>query len=109
MRQRLGPLGALQGGGNLRAIAYMLGLDYQQGNDIALGRNLEAVGLGTLLLVGQEITYLRLHPALAQAMWGTLPETQRRTAQATWAMLVRALIGFLYEQQCKDTRLAAHL
>ncbi len=70
LRQKLGPLGAFQGGGNLLAIAYVLGLDVQQGEHLTLGRQLAAVGLGTLLPVGHGTTYLRLNPALVPALWG---------------------------------------
>jgi hypothetical protein len=71
----------------------LLGLDSQQDEEIALGRHLEAVGLGTLLPVGQG-TYLRLHPALAPTLWGALPEAPRRTARATWATTMRLLVDF---------------
>lgn len=108
VRQKLGPLGGISGGGNLVSIAQVVGLDVQQGEEIALGRDLEAVGLGTLLPVGQEMTYLHLHPALAPALWGVLPEVQRRTARDTLATAMRVLVDFLYEQLSKDTHLAVH-
>ncbi len=109
LRHKLGPLGAFQDGGTGWAIAQVLGLDYQQEEDITLGRQLEAVGLGTLLPVGQGMTYLRLNPALAPALWGDLPEAQRRTARAAWAEAMRQLVDFLYGQRSQDPQLAARL
>jgi tetratricopeptide (TPR) repeat protein len=109
LRQRLGPLGAFQDGGTGWAIAQVLGLDYQQDEEITLGRQLEAVGLGTLLPVGQGMAYLRFNPALAPALWGALPEAQRHTARAAWAEAMRQLVHFLYEQKDKDTHLVRHL
>jgi tetratricopeptide (TPR) repeat protein len=109
LRQKLGPLGAFQGGGTGWAIAQVLGLDYQQDEEMTLGRQLEAVGLGTLLPVGSGFTYLRCNPALAPALWGELSEAQRRTARAAWAEAMRALVDFLYEQKFKDAALVARL
>ena len=109
VRAKLGPLGAFHEGGTGWAIAQALGLDYQQDEEITLGRQLAAVGLGTLLPVGQGMTYLRLNPALAPALWGDLPETQRYTARAAWAEAMRQLVHFLYEQKYKDPHLAARL
>ena len=109
LRQKLGPLGAFQDGGTGWAIAQVLGLDVQQGEHFTLGRQLAAVGLGTLLPVGQNMTYLRLNPALAPALWGALPEAQRHTARAAWADTMRQLVHWLYAQLTKDANLAAHL
>src|SRR5207237_2026315 len=107
--QNLGPLGAFQGGGTGWAIARVLGLNYQQDEEITLGRQLEAVGLGTLVPVEGGMTYLRLNPALAPALWGALSEEQRHTARATWAETMRAQVDLLYEQQSKAPHLAARL
>jgi tetratricopeptide (TPR) repeat protein len=109
VRKKLGPLGAFQGGGTGWAIAQVLELDYRQDEEVALGRHLEAVGLGTLLPIGQGMTYLRLNPALAQALWGALPEVQRLAARAAWATAMRELVDFLLEQRSKDVHLAARL
>jgi len=109
VHQKLGPLGAFHDGGNLLAIARVLGLDYRQDEEIALGHHLEAVGLGTLMPVGQGMTYLRLNPALTLALWGALPEAQRRAARAAWATAMRELVDFLYGQLSKDAHLAARL
>ena len=109
LRHKLGPLGAFQGGGTGWAMAQVLGLDYQQDEEITLGRQLEAVGLGTLLSVGSGLTYLRLNPALAPALWGELSETQRHSARTAWATAMRALVDFLYQQQSQDAALAARL
>jgi tetratricopeptide (TPR) repeat protein len=55
------------------------------------------------------LTYLRLNPALAPALWGELSEVQRRPARAAWAEAMRGLVDFLYAQQSKDPALAACL
>ena len=109
LRHKLGPLGAFQGGGNLLAMAQVLGLDYRQGEHDTLGRQLEAVGLGTLLPVQGRLTYLRLNPALAPALWGELSEDQRHRARAAWARAMRELVDFLYKQKFQDAALAARL
>src|SRR5262249_10841743 len=109
LRQKLGPLGAFQGGGTGWAIAQGLGLDYRQAEASALGRQLEAVGLGLLLEVSDGLTYLRFNPALAPALWGELTDAQRRTARTAWAEAMRGLVGFLSGQRFKDAALAARL
>ena len=108
VRATLWPLGAFHEGGTGWAMAQVLGLDYQQDEEITLGRQLEAVGLGTLLPLGGGY-YLRLNPALAPVLWSALPEAQRRTARAAWAEAMRQLVHWLYGQRSQDAHLAARL
>ncbi|HLE82709.1 MAG TPA: TIR domain-containing protein [Thermoanaerobaculia bacterium] len=104
-RAKLGPLGVFQGGGHLGAIARVLSLDTDKDEEVALARQLVAVGLAEELPYG----YLRFDPALGPALLAGLEAEERQAARAAWAETEAELIEYLYRQKVKEPQLAATL
>ena len=105
LRAKLPPLGVFHGGGNVRTIAKVLGLDLEQGEHEALARALIDVGLAELL----EYNYLRFDPALGPFLLRELDDSARAAAEARWAEATAQLTRFLYDQQRSDPQMAAAL
>ena len=105
VRERIRPLAVFQGGGFNQTIGMVLGLDIQKGEEIALGKQLAAVGLAEELSYG----YLRLHPALGPLLAGEMSAEEREAARARWVEAMAQLAGFLYQQREKDPKLAYNL
>src|SRR4029450_7229302 len=99
------PLGVFQGGGNIWAIATVLGLDTEKDEEVALAQQLIGVGLPERPPYG----YLRLNPGLGPALLGGLDAAQREAARDAWAEAMAQLAGFLDQQQSRDAHLAAAL
>ncbi len=104
-RRRLPRLGVFQGGGHLGVIAQVLGLDYENDEEVELGRQLVGVGLGELLPYG----HLRLHPALGPLLLSELGEAEREEARRAWVGAMVSLVGYLDQQSSQDAQLAATL
>lgn len=104
-RARLGPLAVFHGGGQLGAIACVLGLDVDKDEEVTLARQLVDVGLAELL----PYDYLRLDPALGVALAATLDDATRTAAYAAWASVMRTFLGSLYQQRFQDAQVAATL
>jgi len=100
MRRAIRPLSVFQGGGALGAIQSAL----QLGQDQALGvaRALIGVGLAELIEPG----YLRVDPALFSI---DLTPAERDASTIAWVEGVLDELGFLYEQEYSDPRLAHEL
>ena len=100
MRRAIRPLSVFQGGGALGAIESAL----QLGQDQALGvaRALIGVGLAELIEPG----YLRFDPALFSI---DLTPAERDASTIAWVEGVLDELGFLYEQEYSDPRLAHEL
>jgi len=101
-RRKLPPLGVFRGGGHGWVIAQVLGLDYQNDEEIELARQLTAVGLAEPMPYG----HLRLHPALPPALWLHLDDGEREAVRKRWVEAVVGLTGYLYRQRTQDTKLA---
>ena len=105
-RQKIRPLGVLQGGGNVATIAQVLGLDPKDA--ISTAAQLTSVGLAELL-PPQELPYLRLHPALGPLLFSEMTAAERDAAQSAWAEATAQLTGFLYQHRQKDPEVAQSL
>ena len=115
VREKLAPLGVVEGGSCLLAMGMLLEVDPQ--SCLALGGMLAQVGLCEVIGVVEnprrpsDIFY-RFDPALAPALLRELRERGGKAetqARGRWAEAYRQLAGFLYEQQYQDIHLAAHL
>ncbi len=105
LRAKLPPLGVFHGGGNVVAIAMVLGLDLEQGEHESLAQALIDVGLAEML----EYNYLRFDPALGPFLLRELDDPARAAAEARWADATAQLTRFLYDQQSSDPQMAAAL
>ena len=81
----------------------MLGVDVETARNLAI--ELIEVGLGEDMGYG----HLRLDPALPAYLLGELDPAERDALRARWGEAMAELTDFLYEQQFKDTQLAARL
>src|SRR5260370_3135395 len=104
-RRRVRPLGVLQGVGHVSSIAKLLGLDIDKDEEMALARELVAVGLAADAGFG----YLRFDPALAPALLGEMSDDEYKAARTAWAQAMAGMIGFLDQHQFNDANLAANL
>ncbi|NEP16055.1 MAG: tetratricopeptide repeat protein, partial [Leptolyngbya sp. SIO4C1] len=103
MRAVVSRLAVFHGGGNLITLSQVMGIDTDAAK--AVGAVLIQVGMAE----EQEYVYLRLDPALpAYLRLGQTPE-QLASLEATWAGAMVQLVGFLYQQQFKESRLAFRL
>ncbi len=113
VREKLLPLGVVEGGSCLLAMQMLLEVDPQTG--FALGGALAQVGLCEMIGVVENPNrpsdiYLRFDPALAPALLRELREHGGETqTRARWAEAYRQLAGFLYQKRNQDAHLAAHL
>ncbi|MCP4055118.1 MAG: hypothetical protein GY739_19170, partial [Mesoflavibacter sp.] len=105
MREKLRRIGVFQGGGHGYVIAQVLGLDYENDEEVALGDQLIAVGLAERM----PYQHLRLHPALPPMMLREMSEAEREETRGVWVAAMTQLVDFLYQQRSKDARLAAVL
>ncbi len=105
LRAKLPPLGVFHGGGNVVAIAMVLGLDREKGEHEALSRALIDVGLAELL----QYNYLRFDPSLGPFLLRELDDPARAAAEARWAEATVRLTWFLYDQKSSDPQMAAAL
>lgn len=115
VREKLAPLGVVEGGNCLLAMQMLLEVDPQTG--FALGNLLAQVGLCEMIGVVENPSrpsdiFLRFDPALAPALLRELRERgseAEAAARSLWSQAYRTLAGFLYQQRSKDPHLAAHL
>ncbi|HKM56713.1 MAG TPA: CHAT domain-containing protein, partial [Isosphaeraceae bacterium] len=105
LRAKLPPLGVFHGGGNVVAIAMVLGLDLEQGEHESLAQALIDVGLAEML----EYNYLRFDPALGPFLLRELDDPARAAAEARWSDATAQLTRFLYGQRRSDPQMAAAL
>ena len=102
-RELVDQLAVFHGGGQLEVMDYVMGIETEQVDAVA--EQLIRVGMAEL----QEYDYLRLDPALpAYLQLGQAPE-QLAALEATWTEAMIQLVDFLYQEQFKDSRLAAQL
>ncbi len=114
VREKILPLGVVEGGGCILAVMDVLEVSGQ--DCVALYAVLHSVGLAEIVPVvpnpqrASDI-YLRFDPALAPALLLELrkdPEAEA-AARSRWLQAYCALAGFLYEQQFEDIHLAVRL
>ena len=103
VRERINGLSVFQGGANIAVLALMLDGDADAAGNMATA--LIDVGLGEDMGYG----HLRLDPALPAYLLRELDEAERDALRARWGQAMTELTGFLYQQQAKDTQLAARL
>ena len=104
VRERIRPLGVLQGGGSAAAIGLVL--EQSTPEELAsIYAQLTDVGLAEAL----PYSYLRLHPALGPLLAGELSDGEREAARARWVEAMEQLAGFLYQQIYKEPQLAFNL
>ncbi len=104
-RKKLRRIGVFQGGGHGFVIAQVLGLDYENDEEIALTDQLIAVGLAERM----PYQHLRLHPALPPMMLREMSEAERVETRGVWVEAMTQLVGFLYEQSFIDAQLRSVL
>lgn len=103
MQEQISPLAVFQGGGNIAIMAMVLGIETAYMETIAAGL------IGTGMAEIQAYNYLRLDPALpAYLKLGQAP-TQVAAWEAAWAEAMSQLVGFLYQQKFKDSKMAFRL
>ena len=105
VRAKLGPLGLFHGGGHGYVIAEVLGLDYQNNEEVHLAEQLEAVGLADQVAYG----HLQFHAALCPYLRRELDDAVAAERLVVWAEAMRQLTGHLYQQKTKDAHRAALL
>ncbi|PWQ92936.1 TIR domain-containing protein [Leucothrix pacifica] len=104
VREQIAGLAVFQDGGKLEALAYVLDVDTDHARTI--GMDLIQVGLAQT--VG-EYGYVRFDPALAAYLDLGLTDEQRAAYLARWRDVMGQLVGFLYQQIFKDTKLSFSL
>lgn len=102
-RKRISHLAVFHGGGNIAVVAMVLEIEPEAARKIA--REIIGVGLGEDMGAG----FLRLDPALAPYLRLQMTASEAEAATERWAGAMAQLTGFLYEEQFRDARLAAHL
>lgn len=105
LRAKIHPLAVFRGGGHLTAIAAVLNLDVESDEEIRLAEELIEIGLAEML----PANYMRLHPALGDALRQQASAEELEKAQDAWAEATAQLIGFLYQEQIKNPQLASSL
>jgi tetratricopeptide (TPR) repeat protein len=103
VRERVNRLAVFHGGGHLAIIGAVLELEADDIVEVA--KMLIGAGMAEI----QEYNYLRLDPALpAYLKLGQFPE-DLAGLESAWAEAMIQLVGFLYQQRAKDSRLASNL
>src|SRR5262249_5695260 len=103
VRERIGGLAVFHGGAHLNVLANVLEVDIDTARSIAI--SLIDVGLAEDMGYG----HLRLDRALPAYLLSQSSAEEQDAAQARWAVGMRQLADFLYEQRFMDTQLAAQL
>ena len=101
-RRRLPRLAVFQGCGHGWVIAQVLGLDYENDEEVVLGQQLTSVGLADVMPYG----HLRLHPALGPALDRELSDEERDEARRVWGEAMVQLARHLYGQCFKEPQQA---
>ena len=105
MRERIRGLGVFHGGTHLGVMVAVLGLDYENDEEVVVIKALIDVGLGEMM----PYNHLRLHPALGPALLRDLDDAEREQARGAWTAAMVQLTGYLRQQQFKDAKLSAVL
>lgn len=94
MRELIRPLGVFRGGGQLAAMAFVLGLESEEPQRFqGIVASLVRAGLAEPL----EYNYLRLDPALGPLLLSELSETDHTTARNHWAEAMVRTTSLLYK------------
>ena len=113
VREKLVPLGVVQGGCCLAVLGMLLEIEPEA--SLEVGVALEGVGLCEIVPVVKQPSrpldlFLRFDPALAPALLRELWEQgDEAAARSRWADIYRQLTSFLYQQQSQEAQLAARL
>ncbi|HEX3530987.1 MAG TPA: CHAT domain-containing protein [Thermoanaerobaculia bacterium] len=102
-REPVKALAVCHGGVHLGVLEQITGLEPDAARELAI----ELIGVG----LGEDMGYghLRLDPGLPPYLLGELPEDEAEALRARWAEAMAGLMGYLYQQRFKDTRLSAQL
>lgn len=101
MREQIAGLAVFHDGGNVASLALTLDVDVDK--TAILINNLIYIGLAQFI---DNYSYLRFDPALPSYLYGELTDEQRETYRQRWQDAMEQLVGFLYQQMFKDTKLA---
>lgn len=104
VREQIAGLAVFQDGGNYAALVQVLDVDTDQ--VVIIIKALIEVGLAQPI---GDYGYIRLDPALPATLDLGLTAQQREGYRQRWREVMGQLVGFLYQQQFKDTKLAAQL
>jgi len=102
-REPVKALAVCHGGVHLGVLRMLTGLEPDAARRLV--SELIGVGLGEDMGDG----HLRLDPGLSPYLLGELPEDEAEALRSRWAEAIAGLTGYLYDEQFKDTRLAAQL
>ncbi len=105
-REQSKALAVFHGGAHLGVIAYML---ETAEDDVETVHSLAAQLIEVGLAEDMGDDHLRLDPALPSYLLREMGEAEQEETSTRWAEGMRQLTDFLYEQQRKDTELAARL
>lgn len=103
VRQRVNRLAVFHGGGHLANMAGVMGVDPKEITPIA------QMLIGTGMAEIQDYNYLRLDPALPAYLRLGMPQEEFAQLENAWAQAMMQLVGFLYQQMFKDSKLALNL
>jgi tetratricopeptide (TPR) repeat protein len=106
LREQVKALAVFHGGSQMGVLAAMVGSD---GQDFETAQRLAAALIEVGLAEAMPYGHLRLDPALPDYLLVRMDAAELPSLTARWAESMRALTGFLYEQQFQDAQLAAQL
>jgi tetratricopeptide (TPR) repeat protein len=103
VRERVDRLAVFHGGGHMANMAAVMGIDPKEIGPIA------QMLIGTGMAEIQEYNYLRLDPALPAYLKLGQDSEELAKLESAWADAMRQLVGFLYRESFKDSKMALNL
>jgi len=103
VRERVNRLAVVHGGGHLFILSEVMGI--KQEDAVPIAQMLIGTGMAEI----QEYNYLRLDPALPAYLRLGMEQEEFAQLESAWAGAMQQLVGFLYDNIIKDSRMAFNL